>query len=204
MPNNYTDRKLSSRYPTDLSVWKALKKHHRESMSKKSLRSLFARDKARAGRLSIEAGDLLLDYSKNHINNTTIDLFARLATKAQVPAAIAAMFAGEKINRTESRSVLHVALRSKISDTVALETPGVREVWGVLTNMEEYVDAVHAGSIKGHTGERLTDVVNIGIGGSDLGTVMASRALRPYWRDGIKPRKCSASACSGSRSSMRV
>jgi glucose-6-phosphate isomerase len=96
------------------------------------------------------------------------------------------MFAGEKINRTEDRSVLHVALRAKISDMVALETPGVREVWEVLTKMETFVEAVHAGKIKGNTRRKFTDVVNIGIGGSDLGPVMASRALKPYMNTGLR------------------
>ena len=186
MPNSYTDRKLSARYPTDLSAWQALKTHHRNTIRSKSLHQLFARDKDRAERLSIEAGDLLLDYSKNHVDNKTCKLLTQLAKEADVPAAIEAMFAGEKINKTEDRSVLHVALRSKISDTVALTTPGVREVWEVLTQMEEFIDGVHSGSIHGHTGERLVDVVNIGIGGSDLGPVMASRALRPYWQEGMR------------------
>jgi len=155
-------------------------------MRNKSLRDLFARDKDRAARFSIEAGDLLLDYSRNHVNNTTSKLFHRLAKQADVSAAIEAMFAGDKINVTEGRSVLHVALRSKISDTVALEAPGVREIWQVLTRMEEFVDGVHASIIKGHTGKRLTDIVNIGIGGSDLGPVMASRALRSFWSAGMR------------------
>ena len=186
MPNNYTNRKLSTRYPTDLSAWTALKKHHGKKMLGKSLRELFARDKDRAGNFSLEAGDLLLDYSKNHLNNQTCKLLTRLAKEADVPAAIEAMFAGEKINKSEDRSALHVALRAKISDTVALTTPGVRDVWEVLTQMEEFVDGVHAGSVNGHTGERLVDIVNIGIGGSDLGPVMASRALRPYWQEGLR------------------
>ncbi|NNL55461.1 MAG: glucose-6-phosphate isomerase, partial [Woeseia sp.] len=90
------------------------------------------------------------------------------------------------INRTEDRAVLHVALRAKLSDTVALETPGVAEVWEVLTRMEAFVDGVHGGKIKGSSGKRLTDIVNVGIGGSDLGPVMASRALRPYWKAGLR------------------
>lgn len=186
VPKQYIDRKLSARYPTDLSAWQALKKHHRDSMGDKSLRDLFARDKSRVDTFSIQAGDLLLDYSKNHVNKTTAKLLHRLAKEANVAAAIEAMFAGDKINQTEDRAVLHVALRSKISDTVALEAAGVREVWQELTRMEEFVDAVHSSSIKGHTGKRLTDIVNIGIGGSDLGPVMAGRALRPYWSAGMR------------------
>jgi glucose-6-phosphate isomerase len=113
-------------------------------------------------------------------------LLARLANEAGVADAIRAMFAGERINNTEDRPVLHVALRAKISDTVALETPGVRDIWEVLVRMEEFIDGVHTGAISGSTGKRLTDIVNIGIGGSDLGPVMASRALRPYWQPGMR------------------
>ncbi len=181
MPKNYTERKLSTRYPTDLKAWKALKAHHVD-MRTRELSQLFARDASRAERFSLKAGNLLLDYSKNHVNSTTRKLFARLAKEAGVPAAIDAMFMGEAINETEDRSALHAALRSKISDQVALETPGVREVWEILSNMEEFIEAVHSGSINGSTSRRLTDIVNIGIGGSDLGPVMASKALRPYWK----------------------
>ena len=155
-------------------------------MRDRPLKALFARDKGRAAGYSLQASDLLLDYSKNHVSATTRKLLVRLAKEAAVPAAIEAMFAGDTINKTEGRSVLHVALRSKISDTVALETPGVRDVWAVLAKLEEFVDGVQAGNIKGKTGKRFTDVVNIGIGGSDLGPVMASRALRPYWKEGMR------------------
>ena len=186
MPNAYTDRKLSARYPTDLAAWKKLQAHYREDMRERTLRELFARDKKRVERFGLEANDLFLDYSKNHVNATTRKLLVQLAKQANVPAAIEAMFAGEHINKTEDRAVLHGALRAKISDTVALETPGVPEVWEVLTRMEAFVDDVQSGKIKGSTGKRLTDIVNIGIGGSDLGPVMASRALKPYWKEGMR------------------
>ncbi len=181
MASSYTDKRLTARYPTDLKAWQALKAHHKD-LRGRTLRQLFARDKARADRFSLGAGNLTLDYCKNHVNSTTRKLFTRLAREAGVPAAIEAMFAGEAINKTEGRAVLHAALRSKISDQVALETAGVREVWEVLSSMEEYIDAVHTGAVVGFTGKRLTDIVNVGIGGSDLGPVMASRALRPYWK----------------------
>ena len=186
MANAYTQRKLTARYPTDLDAWKSLAAHYRENMRDRTLRELFSRDKKRVERFGLEANDLFLDYSKNHINATTRSLLVKLAKQAGVPAAIEAMFAGDRINETEDRSVLHVALRAKISDTVALETPGVAEVWEVLTRMEAFVDDVHSGKIKGSTGKRLTDIVNIGIGGSDLGPVMASRALKPYWKEDMR------------------
>lgn len=149
-----------------------------------TLRTLFARDKQRADTFGVEAGDLYLDFSRNHVNRTTMRLLHRLSKEAQVPGAIAAMFAGERINTTEDRAVLHVALRAKISDTVALETDGVREVWGELAAMEGFVDRVHDAAIRGSTGKPFRNIVNIGIGGSDLGPVMASQALRPFWVDG--------------------
>ena len=184
--NRYTNRKLSTRYPTDLKAWQALQQHHRDEMRSRTLGDLFARDSKRPERFTLESGELTLDFSKNHLNSTTQKLLHRLAREAQVPAAIEAMFAGEHINTTEDRAALHVALRSKIADQVALETPGVREVWDVLARMEVFVDAVHAGEILGSTGKRFTDIVNIGIGGSDLGPVMAAKALRPYWIDGMR------------------
>ena len=186
MANRYTNRKLSTRYPTDLKAWQALKQHHRDEMHSRSLRDLFASDSKRVEGFTLQAGELTLDFSKNHLNATTQKLLHRLAREADVPDAVEAMFAGEHINVTEDRAALHVALRSKIADQVALETPGVREVWDVLTKMEEFVGAVHDGEILGSTGKRFADIVNIGIGGSDLGPVMAAKALRPYWVNGMR------------------
>ena len=133
MPKNYTNRKLSARYPTDLTAWQALKSHNGE-MRKRAITDLFAKDAKRVEKFTLTAGNLTLDYSKNLISAATTKLFVRLAKEASVPAAIDAMFSGEAINKTEGRAALHVALRSKISDQVALETPGVKEVWQVLTN----------------------------------------------------------------------
>ncbi len=183
MPDKYLDRKLSAKYPTDLAAWDKLKTHKKD-IARKTLTDLH--DKKRAAEYRMSSGDLTLDFSKTHVNKTTFKLFTQLARQADVPAAIDAMFAGEQINKTEDRSVLHVALRAKIADQVAHSTQGVQEVWEVLTKMEEFVDDVQAGRIGGSTGKRFTDIVNIGIGGSDLGPVMASRALRPYWAGGIR------------------
>ncbi len=154
-------------------------------MQGKPLCRLFARDKKRSSSYSLSVGDLTLDFSKTHVNRTTQRLLTQLARQSGVPAAINAMFSGEKINQTEDRAALHTALRSKMSDQVALGTPGVAEVWEVLTRIEGFVESVHSGRIVGCNGKRFTDVVNIGIGGSDLGPVMASRALRPYWKGGL-------------------
>jgi glucose-6-phosphate isomerase len=185
MAGDYTNRKLSARYPTDLPAWKALTAHQKE-LGVSHLNRLFSRDKKRGERFALEVNDLTLDYSRNHLNAKTKKLLVKLVKEADVPAAIEAMFAGEHINKTEDRPALHVALRAKISDMIALETPGVREVWEVLTKMEEFVDGVQSGRLKGSTRKRFTDIVNIGIGGSDLGPVMASRALRRFWTPGLR------------------
>ena len=161
MASGYTNRQLSARYPTDLEAWQALKAHHRDDMRTRELGELFRKDRKRAERLTLTAGDLVLDYSKNHVNATTLKLLNRLAKAAAVPAAIEAMFAGERINETEDRAVLHAALRSKLSDKVGLETPGVDEVWETLTAIGEFVEAVHSGQFRGHTNKPFSDIVNI-------------------------------------------
>ncbi|MGH8196521.1 MAG: glucose-6-phosphate isomerase [Woeseiaceae bacterium] len=184
-PKTFT-HPLSAKYPTDLPSWQALKAHHRDDMRKRSLTDLFSADKKRSERYSLQCGDLFLDYSKNFVNAKTRKLLLKLARDARVPAAIEAMFQGRPINVTEGRPALHVALRAKMSDQVAMETPGALDIWRVLTRMEQFVTAVNEGEIRGHTGARLTDVVNIGIGGSDLGVVMASRALRPFWQPDMR------------------
>jgi glucose-6-phosphate isomerase len=186
MATKKSDEGFSAGYPTDLKSWRALKNHWRDDMKSRSLTELFSRDKKRFERYSLESGDLLLDYSKNFLNATTKNLLLRLAREAGVAGAIGAMFAGESINTTENRPALHVALRAKISDRVAHELPGLSDVWRTLMQLEQFVTGVQEGEIVGSTGERLTDVVNIGIGGSDLGVVMASRALREYWKPGMR------------------
>ncbi len=179
-------KKLSPRYPIDLPAWQSLTTHYRENVRRKTLADLFARDRSRAQRYTLAAGDLVLDYSKNLLNATTRKLLLKLAREADLSAAIDSMFAGEPINVTENRAALHVALRAKMSDRVAHERRDIAEVWRVLNQLEQFVNAVHAGSLRGHTGARFTDIVNIGIGGSDLGVVMASRALREFWQQGMR------------------
>jgi glucose-6-phosphate isomerase len=186
MAKKKSDGGLSTAYPTDLKAWQALKNHWRDDMKSRSLAELFSRDRERFERCSLQSGDLLLDYSKNFLNATTKKLLLRLAREAGVAGAIDAMFAGESINTTENRPALHVALRAKISDRVAHELPGLSDVWRTLMQVEQFVTCVQEGEIRGHTGERLTDIVNIGIGGSDLGVVMASRALKEYWKPGMR------------------
>lgn len=179
------DTRLSPRFPTDLPAWQALKSHYRDDMKHASMQALFARDKQRFAEFSLQSGDLFLDYSKNIVSRKTRKLLIKLAKEAHVLQQAERMFRGEPINTTEGRSVLHVALRAKMSDQVALETPGVPDVWRVLDQMEGFVDAVLSGDVRGSTGKRFTNVVNIGIGGSDLGLVMTSNALRQYWQKGM-------------------
>ena len=179
------DKSLSARYPTDLPAWRSLKKHYRDDMKSASLRALFAKEPGRADEFSLSSGDLFLDYSKNILTRETCDLLLGLAREAGVADAVDDLFAGKHVNVTEDRPALHVALRAKLSDQVALETPGVSEVWNMLARMEQFVRSVQEGELRGHTGQRLTEIVNIGIGGSDLGPVMASRALRHVWRPGM-------------------
>ena len=176
---------LSAKFPTDLPSWRALKTHYRDAMKSQSLADLFRDDRQRFTNCSLEAGDLFLDYSKNFLDSKTRSLLVQLANEAGVREAIDAMFAGAAINVTEGRPALHVALRSKLSDQIALDVPGVSDTWQTLEQMTQYVSAVQQGLIRGHTGRRLTEIVNIGIGGSDLGAVMASRALRHYWQPGM-------------------
>ena len=160
---------------------------HRERWRGRHLRDLFATDSERFERFSLEVDGLLLDYSKNLVNDRTMDFLVRLATDAGVPAAIERMFGGEKINATEDRAVLHVALRNRSGRAVEVDGADVMPaVEAVLERMRSFCGALESGEWRGHTGERITDVVNVGIGGSDLGPKMVAEALQPYWRDGVR------------------
>ncbi len=160
--------------------WTALGKH-REQLAEVHLRELFERDPARAERYTLQVGDLHLDYSKHLVTDETLGLLRELAAATGVAELRDAMFRGEKINITEQRSVLHTALRAPGSAVVMSDgenvVPGVQHV---LTRMGTFSDRVRSGDWKGHTGKRIKTVVNIGIGGSDLGPAMAYEALRAY------------------------
>jgi glucose-6-phosphate isomerase len=161
-------------------AWQALVKHHAQ-VGDVHLRDLFAADPRRGERLAIEAGGLCLDYSKNRVTDETLKLLAALATDCGLRERTAAMFRGAVINTTEQRAVLHVALRaSKGSRIVVDGVEVVAEVHAVLERMVAFAEAVRSGRWTGHTGRRIRNVVNIGIGGSDLGPVMAYEALRHY------------------------
>lgn len=159
-----------------MSAWKALTRHS-HSVRKLHLQDLFARDKRRGERFTAEAVGLFLDYSKNRITGETLRLLRQLAVECGLRAKIAAMFRGEKINATENRAVLHVALRAPRNTVLRVDGQNViPEVHAVLNRMAGFADRVRSGQWKGHTGRRIRNVVNIGIGGSDLGPVMAYSA----------------------------
>jgi glucose-6-phosphate isomerase len=165
---------------TQRPAWKALTAHH-EELQKLHLRKLFADDPKRGERLAIEAAGLYLDYSKNRITDETLKLLVQLAHESDLSGRIAAMFSGEKINVTENRAVLHVALRAPKDATIVVDGKNVvPEVHTVLEKMAAFSERVRSGEWKGHTGKRIKNVINIGIGGSDLGPVMAYEALRHY------------------------
>jgi len=165
---------------TASKAWKALKSHH-EQIGATHLRDLFAADPDRGERLTVEAAGLFVDYSKNRITDETVRLLIELARESGLESKIEAMFRGDKINFTEKRSVLHVALRAPKGTSLIVDgVDVVAEVHAVLDRMGAFADRIRSGEWKGHTGKRIRNVINIGIGGSDLGPVMAYEALRHY------------------------
>jgi len=165
---------------TNRQSWKALATHY-AAIGNVHLRTLFADDPKRGERLTVEGAGLFLDYSKNRINDETIRLLCQLATECGLASRIEAMFRGDKINVTEGRAVLHVALRTPQSEKIVIDgTNVVSDVHAVLDRMADFADRVRNGAWQGHTGKRIRNVINIGIGGSDLGPVMAYEALKHY------------------------
>lgn len=172
--------------PTSTPSWKALTEHHRE-MKHVKIKDMFAADPQRFPRMSIQSGDILFDYSKNIINDKTLELLLGLAEDCKVKEGIEAMFNGDIINETEHRSVLHTALRNFSRQPVFSEGNDVMPlVKKVLRKMKTFCDAVHEGEHRGYTGKRIKYIVNIGIGGSDLGPYMVTEALKPYWQEDME------------------
>jgi glucose-6-phosphate isomerase len=172
--------------PTSTPSWQLLKKHY-EEMKPLHMKNLFASDAARFNKYSIALNDILFDYSKNIITDQTVKLLIQLAVECGLQQAIEAMFAGDKINATENRAVLHTALRNFSGKPVITDGNDVMpEVKKVLEQMNLFCQKVHSGQWKGYTGKKIKYIVNIGIGGSDLGPVMVTEALKPYWVDGIQ------------------
>ena len=162
------------------ATWKALTAHHQQFGSV-HMRHLFADDPKRADRFSLEAVGLFLDYSKNRVSDETMKLLFELARESGLRERIGAMFRGDKINTTENRAVLHVALRAPRNQSILVDGKNVvPEVYAVLDKMAAFANRIRSGEWKGHTGKRIRNVVNIGIGGSDLGPVMAYEALKAY------------------------
>ena len=165
---------------TQRAAWKALGAHCKR-ISKLHLRKLFAADAQRGEKLTAQAAGLFLDYSKNRVTEKTLKLLLQLADESGLRAKIDAMFAGEKINVTENRAVLHVALRAPRDAKIFVDGKNVvPEVHAVLDKMSAFSDRVRRGEWKGHTGKRIKNIINVGIGGSDLGPVMAYEALKHY------------------------
>ncbi|ENC56665.1 glucose-6-phosphate isomerase [Escherichia coli P0299917.5] len=167
--------------PTQTAAWQALQKHFDE-MKDVTIADLFAKDGDRFSKFSATFGDQMLgDYSKNRITEETLAKLQDLAKECDLAGAIKSMFSGEKINRTENRAVLHVALRNRSNTPILVDGKDVMpEVNAVLEKMKTFSEAIISGEWKGYTGKAITDVVNIGIGGSDLGPYMGTEALRPY------------------------
>jgi glucose-6-phosphate isomerase len=163
-----------------LGAWQALETHY-EGMRNRQMRDLFAREPGRGERMTAEAAGVFLDYSKNRVDEETLSLLVALAEQSGLRERIDAMFRGEKINVTENRAVLHVALRAPRGASIIVDGKNVvPEVHAVLDKMADFANRVRGGQWKGHTGKRIRNVINIGIGGSDLGPVMAYEALRYY------------------------
>src|SRR5437868_666502 len=176
---------LTPERPAKKSAWKELAAHY-NTLSEQHLRELFANDPERGQRMAIEAVGLYFDYSKNRVTDETMSLLLKLAEESRLRERIDAMFSGQKINVTEKRAVLHVALRAPKDATILVDGENVvPQVHAVLDRMADFSNRVRSGAWKGHTGKRIRNIINIGIGGSDLGPVMAYEALRHYSDRGL-------------------
>jgi glucose-6-phosphate isomerase len=174
--------------PARTGSWKKLKEHYRV-MKHRHMKDLFRQDPQRYSRFSLRFEDILVDYSKNIINRKTLRLLLGLSRECRLKEAIEKMFTGDEINETEKRAVLHIALRNRSNTPIYLNGSDVMpEVNTVLGQVKRFSDAVISGNWKGYTGKAITDIVNIGIGGSDLGPVMVTEALKPYWKPHLRPR----------------
>src|SRR5271154_1323854 len=170
---------------TSSPAWKNLLTHY-EAQKDVQMRDLFAKDPDRFKKFSLEFGDLLFDFSKNRVTDETISLLRALAVQQNVHGMAKKMFTGEKINITENRAVLHIALRNRSNTPILVDGKDVMpEVNAVLAHMKDCSDKIRSGEWKGYTGKSITDFVNIGIGGSDLGPVMVTEALKPYAQKGL-------------------
>ena len=171
---------------TRSEAWKALTAHHQQ-IAARPMREMFAEDPARFESFSLAFEDILLDYSKNRVTAETMRLLFDLAAHSDLKGWTGRLFGGERINLTENRAVLHVALRNRSNRPITVDGKDVMpEVNRVLSQMREFSESIRSGAWKGYSGKAITDVVNIGIGGSDLGPVMATEALKPYGQPGLR------------------
>jgi glucose-6-phosphate isomerase len=174
---------LPNHNPTETTAWRKLETIFL-TLQATHMRELFEEDPDRFKKFSLQFDDILVDFSKNILNDEALRALSELAEEVELRDAIEAMFRGDKINRTENRPVLHVALRNRSNTPILVDGKDVMpEVNRVLEQMSRFVEQLRSGAWKGYTGKRITDIVNIGIGGSDLGPVMVTEALRPYWSD---------------------
>ena len=178
---------LASVNPTTTAAWKELQEYYNANKDVK-MKDLFASDEKRFDKFSLQSGDIYFDYSKNIITQKTMELLLKLAEECQLKAGIEAMFNGDKINATENRAVLHTALRNFSASSLVVDgediLPAIRKVQA---QMKDFCQRLHSGEWKGFSGKKIKYIVNIGIGGSDLGPVMVTEALKPYWMEGIQP-----------------
>ncbi|WP_026449632.1 glucose-6-phosphate isomerase [Aequorivita capsosiphonis] len=171
--------------PTETPAWKALIDHQND-MKKVQMKDLFAKDSKRFEKMSIKFDNILFDYSKNIITDETLEKLLQLTADCKVKTAREAMFAGEKINETEDRAVMHTALRNFSGKSVTIDGKDIMpEIRATRQKMKAFCEKIHSGSWKGYTGKKIKNIVNIGIGGSDLGPVMVTEALKSYWIEGI-------------------
>ena len=171
--------------PAKTSAWLHLQEHFRKT-EKLHMKDLFAQDPGRAEKFSVRFGDILVDYSKNRITGETLGLLFDLAREVDLADAVEKMFTGDRINETEDRPVLHVALRNRANTPIYVDGEDVMpQVNGVLKKMKAFSGKIISGEWKGYTGEKISDIVNIGIGGSDLGPLMVTECLRPYAQPGL-------------------
>lgn len=176
---------LNRQNPLQTAAWAALQVHF-EAMKAQSMQSLFEDDPRRFEKFSLQLEEVLVDFSKNIISKETLRLLVDLAKETGLAEGIASMFGGEKINETEGRAVLHVALRNLSGDPIYVDGEDVMpKVRKVMEQVAAFSQQIISGEWKGYTGKKITDIVNIGIGGSDLGPVMVTEALRPYWKPGM-------------------
>jgi glucose-6-phosphate isomerase len=173
--------------PTSTAAWQALQAHYNNELQHTHLRQLFAEDTTRFSKYSLCTHDIVFDYSKNIVTETTLQLLLQLAAECELKAAANAMFGGAPINETENRAVLHTALRNFSGQPVTTGGKDVMpDIQAVLAQMKNFCTRIHSGEWKGFSGKTINTIVNIGIGGSDLGPLMVTEALRPYWLDGMQ------------------